>query len=84
MKPNWFHLTSDQKDQEKNDRKQNITNIRNERSDFFTRSTKDIKIQQRHAMKRILQTNKDSGVGEILLNTNLANKVHFPQMSSGP
>lgn len=68
----------------KNDRKQNIANVRNERSDIFTRSTKDIKIQQRHAMKRILQTNKDSGVAEILLNTDLANKVHFCQVSSHP
>lgn len=66
----------------RNDRKQNITHIRNKRSDF-TGITKDIKIQQSHDMKRILQTNKDSGIAEILLNTILANKIHFPQMSSG-
>lgn len=47
-----------------------------------SKNFEDIKIQKCHDMKRILQTNKDSGIAEILLNTILANKIYFPQMSS--
>ena len=66
----------------KNDRRWKIINTRNERNEFvrIAMTTKP----SRHYTKRMLQTNRNIGIIEVLVNTILVFFFFFPQESSSP